>query len=126
MNKASLLRHEKFRKEVTNMLKEVGAFIFTNDKDTLSLTLPKTCIGSLDLTMFKGDGGRNRPKDELYSLFIRTSPMTDHKQAAAQVNEKFHLAKMNEFSGKWNILHSEACDVINELEDRLKWLCHEA
>lgn len=126
MNKASAKRHEKFRKEVTDMLKEAGAFIFTNDKDTLSLTLPKTRIGSLDLTMFKGDGGRNRPKDELYSLFIRTSPTTDHKQAAALVNEKFHFAKMGEFSGKWNIHYTQACDVINELEDRLKWLTDEA
>lgn len=123
MNKTSLKRHSHFRDAVVALLKAHGAAVIQDDEDIIKLSINVRYVGAIEFTMFKGDGGE-RPKDELYSLYVRLA--YDHtvddkdlfKRGIAIINEVAGRDTMSA-NGKWNIHFSKAEDAIALLEDRL-------
>lgn len=125
MNKASLKRHADFRAKVVTLLKAHGAAVRQDDASSVKLSIHVRFVGPIEFTMFKGDGG-NRPKNELYSLFVRLDYPSLYDPNRREIFQR-GIANLNKMTGrdtmsdngKWNIHFSKAEDVIEQLEDRL-------
>ena len=124
MNKASLKRHADFRAKVVTLLKAHGAAVIHDDASSVILAINVRFVGEIQFTLFKGDGG-NRPKNELYSLFVRLEYAFHNpnrkeifQNGIANLNKMTGRDTMSD-NGKWNIHFSKAEDVIEQLEDRL-------
>lgn len=126
MNKAAMKRHEALRKQVSVRLLSLGGTIIQDDKDTLKISVDTKRIGPLEFTMFKRDGeDARRGDDGIYSVFCILPTKKQVDEFAPLVNLVFGqgiIHVMNPFSGKWNIHFCSAEDVLNELDERLKWL----
>ena len=125
MSKASHKRHMDLHKKVKGILMEANGTIVQDDKYMVEINLVTARIGSLRFIMFKNDGKDDVRGSSIYSVFCQLPTKEQVEEFAPQVNLVFGqgvIHVMNPHSGKWNIHHYKAEDVLKELSERMVWL----